>query len=47
HIDCELHQALPGGDHTIVIGRVVGARFDPERAPLIYFRRAYRSLAER
>jgi len=46
HIDCELHQALPGGDHTIVIGRVVGARFDPERAPLIYFRRAYRSLAE-
>jgi flavin reductase (DIM6/NTAB) family NADH-FMN oxidoreductase RutF len=45
-LDCELHQALPGGDHTIVIGRVVGARYDPSRAPLIYFRRAYRTLAE-
>jgi flavin reductase (DIM6/NTAB) family NADH-FMN oxidoreductase RutF len=43
-LDCELHEALPGGDHTIVIGRVVGARYDPERAPLVYFRRAYRSL---
>lgn len=46
-LDCELHEALPGGDHTIIVGRVVGARFDPDRAPLIYFRRAYRSLAER
>lgn len=44
HLDCELHQALDGGDHTIVIGRVVGAASNPERKPLLYFRRGYRSL---
>jgi len=43
-IDCELDQALPGGDHTIAIGRVVGATFNPNLLPLMYFRRAYRSL---
>ena len=44
HIDCELEEALPGGDHTIAIGRVVGAFFDPDKLPLMYFRRAYRTL---
>jgi flavin reductase (DIM6/NTAB) family NADH-FMN oxidoreductase RutF len=43
-IDCELDQALPGGDHTIAIGRVVGATFNPNLLPLMYFRRAYRTL---
>ncbi len=43
-IDCELEEAFPGGDHTIAIGRVVGATFDSEKLPLMYFRRAYRSL---
>jgi flavin reductase (DIM6/NTAB) family NADH-FMN oxidoreductase RutF len=43
-IDCELEEAFPGGDHTIAIGRVLSATFDPDRLPLMYFRRAYRSL---
>lgn len=43
-IDCELEEALPGGDHTIAIGRVVGANFDTEKLPLMYFRRGYRTL---
>jgi flavin reductase (DIM6/NTAB) family NADH-FMN oxidoreductase RutF len=43
-IDCELEEALPGGDHTIAIGRVVAATFDTEKLPLMYFRRAYRTL---
>ena len=43
-IDCELEEAIPGGDHTIAIGRVVGATFDATRLPLVYFRRAYRAL---
>ncbi|MGE3075662.1 MAG: flavin reductase family protein [Dehalococcoidia bacterium] len=43
-IDCELEEAYPGGDHTIAVGRVVGANFDTEKLPLMYFRRAYRSL---
>ncbi len=45
HLDCELQEALSGGDHTIAVGRVLGAASDPEARPLLYFRRAYRSLA--
>jgi len=45
-VDCELEQTVPGGDHTIVIGRVVAARSDPAKPPLLYFRRGYRSLKE-
>ena len=44
HLDCELFQAVPGGDHTIMIGKVAGAAFDPTKKPLIYYRRGYRSL---
>jgi flavin reductase (DIM6/NTAB) family NADH-FMN oxidoreductase RutF len=44
HLDCELHEALPGGDHTILVGRVLGAAFDPGKQPLIYFRRSYRKV---
>lgn len=43
-IDCTLEQALPGGDHTIMVGRVVGAGSDPHQRPLLYFRRTYRTL---
>ena len=46
HLDCQLETAVPGGDHTIIIGRVVGASFDANKEPLIYFRRRYRPLAE-
>lgn len=44
HLDCELEAALPGGDHTIMVGRVIGATSDPGKLPLLYFRRAYRQL---
>jgi flavin reductase (DIM6/NTAB) family NADH-FMN oxidoreductase RutF len=43
-VDCELEEAYPGGDHTIAVGRVVAATFDPQKLPLMYFRRAYRTL---
>ena len=43
-LDCELEQAVPGGDHTIMIGRVVAAKADPSKMPLIYYRRGYRDL---
>lgn len=43
-IDCELEEAIQGGDHTIAIGRVVAASANPELQPLIYFRRAYRTV---
>ncbi|MFN0094376.1 MAG: flavin reductase family protein [Dehalococcoidia bacterium] len=44
HIDCELEAALPGGDHTIMVGRVVSADAHGDRKPLIYYRRGYRGL---
>ncbi len=44
HLDCELESVLPGGDHVIVVGRVVGAGSDPAREPLLYFRRGYHGL---
>ena len=44
HLDCMLEEAVPGGDHTIMIGRVVGAVASVSAAPLLYFQRAYRRL---
>ena len=44
HLDCELEELVPGGDHTIAIGRVVGAAFNADLLPLIYYRRGYRKL---
>lgn len=44
HLDCELTAAIPGGDHTIAIGAVVGASFRDDLTPLLYFRRRYYSL---
>ncbi|WP_349263020.1 flavin reductase family protein [Longimicrobium sp.] len=39
-VDCRVHAALPGGDHTIFIGEVLsaGAR---EGTPLLYYRGGY------
>lgn len=44
HLDCKVHALLPGGDHTIAVGHVVGAAFDPDRRPLLYYRRGYRKI---
>jgi flavin reductase (DIM6/NTAB) family NADH-FMN oxidoreductase RutF len=44
HLYCEVQELIPGGDHTIAVGRVVGAAAMPERRPLIYYRRGYRKL---
>lgn len=40
-IDCTLEQEFPGGDHTIVVGRVRNLGADPSRAPLLFHRGAY------
>ena len=45
-IKCRVHSALPGGDHTIFVGEVVGVHRPPhDEAPLVYFRSGYRQLA--
>jgi flavin reductase (DIM6/NTAB) family NADH-FMN oxidoreductase RutF len=43
-IVCRLHDQLERGDHTIVIGEVVQAVTDDTKTPLMYWKRAYRSL---
>ena len=42
-LECRVHSQLPGGDHTIFVGEVVGAETN-EDAPLVYYRSAYREL---
>ncbi len=40
HIECERFATYPGGDHTIVIGRVIGGDTGPGH-PLLYYRGGY------
>ncbi len=44
NLDCDLEEMLPGGDHTIVVGRVRAASAEAALKPLLYYRRDYRSL---
>lgn len=43
HIECAMHAASPGGDHTVFFGLVTGGEVT-ERRPLIYYRGGYQSL---
>jgi flavin reductase (DIM6/NTAB) family NADH-FMN oxidoreductase RutF len=43
HVICERHAEYPGGDHTIVLGRVVGGATTDGR-PLLYYRGGYAAL---
>jgi flavin reductase (DIM6/NTAB) family NADH-FMN oxidoreductase RutF len=40
HIECQRYAEYPGGDHTIVLGRVVGGSTSKGR-PLLYYRGGY------
>ena len=44
HIECEKRAAVPGGDHTIFIGLVVGGNATDKR-PLLYYRGGYAGLS--
>jgi flavin reductase (DIM6/NTAB) family NADH-FMN oxidoreductase RutF len=39
-VECALHSELPGGDHSLFVGRVLRARAT-KKAPLLYWRGAY------
>lgn len=45
-IECQLVNLLPGGDHTIFVGRVVSAKAYTDTRPLLYHKSAYHRLAE-
>jgi flavin reductase (DIM6/NTAB) family NADH-FMN oxidoreductase RutF len=43
-IECAPFARHEAGDHVVFIGRVLRARFEPQRDPLLYFRGKYRRL---
>jgi 3-hydroxy-9,10-secoandrosta-1,3,5(10)-triene-9,17-dione monooxygenase reductase component len=45
-IACELRELVPGGDHEIGIGEVIGMGVEPESPPLVYFRGRYTTITE-
>jgi 4-hydroxyphenylacetate 3-hydroxylase, reductase component len=44
HIECEKVNVVPGGDHTIFVGLVVGGDTS-DRRPLLYYRGGYAGLS--
>lgn len=46
YLDCELHATYEGGDHLIIVGKIVEAAVNAGQAPLLFFQGAYRSLAD-
>jgi len=45
YVDCEIEAVHDGGDHDIVVGRVVDLAVSNETAPLLFFRGGYGRLA--
>lgn len=43
-LECEVQSLLPGGDHVIVLLRVLGLEVDTAREPLVYLAGAIRDL---
>lgn len=43
-VDCQVQDIHTAGDHLVIIGRGVGARVDPQPAPLLYHRGAFPKL---
>lgn len=44
-LDCRVHQRLPAGSHTIIVGAVRASSVPrADEAPLVYWDRGYRSL---
>ena len=43
--DCRVQQTIPTGSHTLFVGEVLAAQSFTGRRPLLYYDRAYRTLA--
>jgi flavin reductase (DIM6/NTAB) family NADH-FMN oxidoreductase RutF len=44
-LDCTVESRIPGGDHEIIIGRVLDAEVHGSAAPLVFWRGRYASLS--
>lgn len=45
-LECELEASYPGGDHRILLAKVLSAEASQDDAPLIFFRGAFHRLPE-
>ncbi|WP_433549080.1 flavin reductase family protein [Streptomyces sp. CA-294286] len=44
-VHCAVSDSIPVGDHEVMVGRVIDARFpSPEDAPLVWYRRVFGSV---
>lgn len=46
HFVCAVQERLPGGDHSIFLGRVLSCAATPGRRPLLYFRSDFGTLKD-
>jgi len=46
YLDCLVVDTHPAGTHTVFIGQVTGGEAEEAGAPLLYYNRAYRRLAD-
>jgi flavin reductase (DIM6/NTAB) family NADH-FMN oxidoreductase RutF len=46
YLDCGLEAQYPGGDHTIVVGRVLDLDLREGARPLLFFRGRYSRMDE-
>ncbi len=44
HVVCERFAEYPAGDHTIILGRVIGGATSDGQHPLLYYRGGYAAL---
>ena len=44
HIECDRYAHYPGGDHTIVVGRVTGGGSTSKGRPLLFYRGGYAAI---
>jgi flavin reductase len=47
YVDCEVRDVHPGGDHGIFVGEVVDAEVSANEPPLLYYRSAYGTFAQK
>ena len=45
-LECDLEDQHPGGDHTILVGRVRACQTGPDAAPMVYYDRGFRRIAD-
>jgi flavin reductase (DIM6/NTAB) family NADH-FMN oxidoreductase RutF len=45
HLEATVHATYGAGDHSIIVGEIVGLNIAREEGPLIYYRSGYRQLS--